>query len=149
MRTQILKGLAHCFPCPSWSKHKLGPGACRAQRVPGEKTVSVLAVLEEGQTPAKPLTRKRGKWRDTGGQGGGYCQGGGWRGRQWEVGREACVFCFCSVAMPSGPVPLPVTSPVPLHTVCVHFQPEGPGIKLFEAQVLFSTCVPGTWGAQL
>lgn len=77
------------------------------------------------------------------------------RGWPWEVGRkpqavrEAGVFCFCSVDMHSGLVPLPVTSLVPLHMACVHFQPEGPDIKFFKAQVLFSTCVPGTCGAQL
>lgn len=68
-----------------------------------------------------------------------------WAGEPWGEGkeplvvREAGTFRFCSRDVQSGLVPLPVTSLVPPHIARVHFQPEGPFIKLFSAQVLLST----------
>lgn len=108
-------------------------------------------VLEEGQVPDKPLTRRRGKWNGTrrtgwwvlpgqvGAVGGGEEAPGGERSGCLLFLLRGHAFCLS----------LPVTSLVPLHMACVRFQPEGPDIKLFKAQVLFSTCVPGTCGAQL
>lgn len=74
---------------------------------------------------------------------------GGWvveGGEEAQAVREVGVFCFCSADMHSGPVPLPVTSLVPLHMACVHFQPEGPDIQFFKAQVLLAPGCGHMWG---
>lgn len=68
-----------------------------------------------------------------------------WAGEPWGEGkeplevREAGSFRFCSRDAQPGLVPLPVTSLVPVRMARVHFQPEGPFVKLCSAQVLPST----------
>lgn len=101
-----------------------------------------------GWTPGKPLTKRTGKRCDRRGQGAvgapKRCTYS-WAVEPWGEGkeplvvREAGAFHFCSRDPRSGLVPLSITSLVPLHIARVHFQPEGPFIKLFSAQVLLST----------
>lgn len=129
-------------------EHKLRPGPSRALRTLWEKSLCFNGTwgLSGGQTPDKPLTRRRGKWKDISedrvlreplavhlllvgwavGRAKGAPGGEGLGPRFCSMLRATCIPRLCLCLAPGAPS---------AHRLCA-FQPEEPFVKSFNAPIL-------------